>query len=37
VADTAALMDAIVDQLPAEARQHHVPTEVELAATRPSA
>jgi putative phosphoserine phosphatase/1-acylglycerol-3-phosphate O-acyltransferase len=37
VADTAALMDAIVDLLPDEARQHHVPTEVELAATRPSA
>ena len=37
VADTAALMGAIVDQLPEAARRHHVPTEEELAATRPSA
>ncbi|HEY5108931.1 MAG TPA: lysophospholipid acyltransferase family protein, partial [Acidimicrobiales bacterium] len=36
VADTATLMDAIVDLLPDEAREVHVPTEEELAATRPS-
>ncbi len=37
VADTTTLMDAIVDLLPDEARAVHVPTEEELAATRPSA
>jgi putative phosphoserine phosphatase/1-acylglycerol-3-phosphate O-acyltransferase len=37
VADTATLMDAIVGLLPDEARQVHVPTDEELAATRPSA
>ena len=37
VADTAALMSAVVDLLPDEARQVHVPTDEELAATRPSA
>ena len=37
VADTATLMDAIVDLLPDEARAAHVPTDEELAATRPSA
>jgi len=37
VADTATLMGAIVDLLPDEARAVHVPTEEELAATRPSA
>ena len=37
VIDTAALMGAIVDLLPDEARAVHVPTEEELAATRPSA
>ena len=37
VADTAALMAAVVDLLPPEAREAHVPTDQELAATRPSA
>ncbi|MGA2837032.1 MAG: HAD-IB family hydrolase [Acidimicrobiales bacterium] len=37
VADTATLMAAIVDLLPDEAREQRVPTEEELAATRPSA
>ena len=37
VADTASLMDAVVDLLPPEAREVHVPTDEELAATRPSA
>ena len=37
VADTAVLMGTIADMLPAEAREVHVPTEEELAATRPSA
>jgi hypothetical protein len=37
VADTAALMAAIVGLLPDEARREHVPTDEELAATRPSA
>jgi putative phosphoserine phosphatase/1-acylglycerol-3-phosphate O-acyltransferase len=37
VADTATLMGAIVDLLPAEARVAHVPTEQELSRTRPSA
>ncbi|HVC68349.1 MAG TPA: HAD-IB family hydrolase, partial [Acidimicrobiales bacterium] len=37
VADTVALMDAVVDLLPPEAREVHVPTDEELAATRPSA
>ncbi len=37
VADTAALMSAVVDLLPDEAREVHVPTDEELAATRPSA
>jgi putative phosphoserine phosphatase/1-acylglycerol-3-phosphate O-acyltransferase len=29
-------MEAIVDLLPAEAREHHVPTEEELALTYPA-
>jgi putative phosphoserine phosphatase/1-acylglycerol-3-phosphate O-acyltransferase len=37
VADTATIMDAIVDLLPPEAREVHVPDDEELAATRPSA
>jgi putative phosphoserine phosphatase/1-acylglycerol-3-phosphate O-acyltransferase len=37
VADTAVLMEAVVDLLPPEAREAHVPTDEELAATRPSA
>jgi putative phosphoserine phosphatase / 1-acylglycerol-3-phosphate O-acyltransferase len=37
VADTALLMDTIVGLLPDEARHAHVPTDEELAATRPSA
>ena len=37
VEDTTTLMAAIVDLLPDEARRPHVPTEEELAATRPSA
>jgi putative phosphoserine phosphatase/1-acylglycerol-3-phosphate O-acyltransferase len=37
VADTASVMAAIVDLLPPEAREAHVPTDEELAATRPSA
>ncbi|MEI7859085.1 MAG: HAD-IB family hydrolase [Acidimicrobiales bacterium] len=37
VADTAMLMGTIADMLPAEAREVHVPTDEELAATRPSA
>jgi len=36
-ADTATLMAAIVDLLPAEAREVHTPTAEELAATRPTA
>ena len=36
-ADMATIMDAIVDLLPPEAREAHVPTAEELAATRPSA
>ncbi len=36
-ADTAVLMQAVVDLLPPEARVAHVPTDEELAATRPSA
>ncbi len=34
--DTARIMDAIVDLLPPEAREHHVPTAEELALTMPS-
>jgi putative phosphoserine phosphatase/1-acylglycerol-3-phosphate O-acyltransferase len=34
-ADTRRIMEAIVDLLPAEAREHHVPTEEELALTYP--
>jgi putative phosphoserine phosphatase/1-acylglycerol-3-phosphate O-acyltransferase len=34
--DTARIMDAIVDLLPPEARDHHVPTPEELALTMPS-
>jgi putative phosphoserine phosphatase/1-acylglycerol-3-phosphate O-acyltransferase len=37
VADTASVMAAIVDLLPPAAREAHVPTDEELAATRPSA
>ena len=37
VADTGTVMDAIVDLLPPESRERHVPTDEELAATRPSA
>jgi putative phosphoserine phosphatase / 1-acylglycerol-3-phosphate O-acyltransferase len=37
VADTEAIMAAIVDLLPPEAHEVHVPTDQELAATRPSA
>jgi hypothetical protein len=37
VADTRLLMDAVAGLLPAEAREAHVPTDEELAATRPSA
>jgi putative phosphoserine phosphatase/1-acylglycerol-3-phosphate O-acyltransferase len=37
VADTAALMSAIADLLPAESRIEHVPTKEELARSRPSA
>ncbi len=37
VGDTATVMDAIVGLLPDEARQVHIPTDEELAATRPSA
>jgi hypothetical protein len=37
VADTATLMAAIVDLLPAEARLRRSPTAEELARTRPSA
>jgi putative phosphoserine phosphatase/1-acylglycerol-3-phosphate O-acyltransferase len=36
-ADTETLLAAIVDLLPSEARHQHVPTDEELAATRPSA
>ena len=36
-ADTATIMATIADLLPAEAREPHVPTDEELAATRPSA
>jgi putative phosphoserine phosphatase/1-acylglycerol-3-phosphate O-acyltransferase len=34
--DTARIMDAVVDLLPSEAREHHVPTPEELALTMPS-
>ena len=37
VEDTAAIMAAVADLLPDEARHQHVPTDEELAATRPSA
>ncbi|HEY5097532.1 MAG TPA: lysophospholipid acyltransferase family protein, partial [Acidimicrobiales bacterium] len=37
VADTVTLMAAISDLLPAEARVPHIPTEEDLARTRPSA
>ena len=37
VADTRTLMDAVADLLPDEARRPHVPTDEELAATRPTA
>jgi putative phosphoserine phosphatase/1-acylglycerol-3-phosphate O-acyltransferase len=37
VADTATVMAAIVDLLPDEAREEHLPTDEEMAATRPSA
>jgi putative phosphoserine phosphatase/1-acylglycerol-3-phosphate O-acyltransferase len=34
--DTARIMEAIVELLPPEAREHHVPTPEELALTMPS-
>ncbi len=37
IADTELLMAAIADLLPAQARERHVPTDEELARTRPSA
>ena len=37
MADTATLMEAIVDLLPDEARVGHAPTDEELARTRPPA
>jgi len=37
VADTRTLLDAVAALLPDEARRPHVPTDEELAATRPSA
>jgi putative phosphoserine phosphatase/1-acylglycerol-3-phosphate O-acyltransferase len=36
VADTRTLLDAVADLLPEESRQPNVPTDEELAATRPS-
>jgi hypothetical protein len=36
VADTSTLMEGIADLLPDEAREEHVPTDEDLARTRPA-